>query len=60
LETAPPIDFMAIKCHSNPGHTLLELMCVVAIIGILAGVYLGVIAKAFNHVKKVLDYLFGN
>lgn len=45
---------MILKRHSNPGYTLMELMCVVAIIGILAGVYLGVIAKAFIYVKKVL------
>ena len=37
-----------------------ELLCVMAIIGILAGLYLGVIAKAFVHSKKFLDHLFGN
>ena len=40
--------------------TMMELLCVIAIIGILAGIYLGVIAKAFIHAKKVLDHLFGN
>jgi len=39
---------------------LTELLCVMGIIGILAGLYLGVIAKAFVHSKKFLDHLFGN
>ena len=40
----------------NRGFSLTELLCVIAIIGILAGIYMLVIAKAFIHVKK----LFGN
>jgi prepilin-type N-terminal cleavage/methylation domain-containing protein len=35
--------------------SLLELLCVFAIISILAAMYLGVIAKAVVHVKKVLQ-----
>jgi prepilin-type N-terminal cleavage/methylation domain-containing protein len=34
-----------------------ELLCVMAIISILAAMYLGVIAKAFVHVKKFLNGL---
>ena len=34
--------------------TLMELLCVIAIIAILAAFYLGAISKAFVHVKKVL------
>ncbi len=34
--------------------TLLELICVIAIIAILAAFYLGAISKAFIHVKKFL------
>jgi len=35
----------------------MELLCVMAIISVLGGVYLGVIAKAFIHVKKFLGGL---
>jgi prepilin-type N-terminal cleavage/methylation domain-containing protein len=51
---------MESKNHSNPGYSLTELLCVIAIIGILAGLYLGVIGRAFIHAKKFLDHLFGN
>ena len=51
---------MAIKRSSKKGYSLTELLCVIAIIGILAGLYLGVIGKAFIHAKKVLDHLFGH
>ena len=37
--------------------SLTELLCVMAIISILAAMYLGVIAKAFIHVKKFLEGL---
>ena len=42
------------------GMSMIELLCVMAIIGILAALYLGVIAKALQHVKKVLGGLSGN
>ncbi len=35
--------------------TAMELLCVIAIISILAAIYLGAVAKAFVHVKKFLD-----
>ncbi len=38
----------------NQGFSLTELLCVIAIISILAAMYCHVIAKAFLHVKKVL------
>jgi prepilin-type N-terminal cleavage/methylation domain-containing protein len=38
------------------GLTLIELMCVIAIIAILAAFYLGAISKAFVHVKKVFGH----
>lgn len=31
----------------------MEILCVIAIIAILAALYLGPIAKAFGHVKKM-------
>jgi prepilin-type N-terminal cleavage/methylation domain-containing protein len=40
--------------HENGGLTLMELLCVIAIIAILVAFYLGAISKAFVHVKKVL------
>jgi prepilin-type N-terminal cleavage/methylation domain-containing protein len=51
---------MALKHQSNSGFSLTELLCVMAIIGILAGMYLGVIGKAFVHVTKFLDHLSGH
>jgi prepilin-type N-terminal cleavage/methylation domain-containing protein len=36
------------------GMTLIELLCVIAIIAILAAFYLGAVSKAFLHVKKVM------
>ncbi len=40
---------------SKPGWTLMELLCVIAIVSILGAIYLGVIAKAFLYIKKFLD-----
>ena len=37
------------------GMTLAELLCCIAIISILAAMYLGAIAKAFVHIKKLLQ-----
>ena len=51
---------MALRHHSNSGFSLTELLCVMAIIGILAGMYLGVIARAFAHTVKFLDHLSGH
>jgi prepilin-type N-terminal cleavage/methylation domain-containing protein len=36
------------------GMTLAELLCCIAIISILAAMYLGAIADAFVHIKKFL------
>ncbi|HTQ52126.1 MAG TPA: prepilin-type N-terminal cleavage/methylation domain-containing protein [Candidatus Acidoferrales bacterium] len=41
--------------HQITGWSLTELLCVMAIISILAAIYLGVLGKAFAHVKKFLD-----
>jgi len=36
------------------GVTLVELLCVMLIIAILAALYLGAIARAYVHIKKFL------
>jgi len=41
-------------CHFKSGVTLVELLCVLAIIGILLALYLPTIARAFIHTKKFL------
>ena len=45
---------MLTKLQRNGGWNLIELLCVIAIISILAAMYLGAIAKAFVHVRKFL------
>lgn len=45
---------MTLIHQRNSSWTLTELLCVMAIISILAALYLGVIAKAVVHVKKFL------
>ncbi len=39
--------------------TLIELLCVIAVIGILAALYLGVISKVFVKIKHFLGGLGG-
>ena len=39
------------------GVTLMELLCVMAIIAILSAFYLGAISGAFLHVKNFLNFL---
>jgi prepilin-type N-terminal cleavage/methylation domain-containing protein len=41
------------------GLTLTELLCVMAIITILAAMYLGVISRAFTRVRSFLSFLKG-
>ena len=45
---------MPTKRSRSGGWSLMELLCVIAIIAILAALYLGAIAKAFVHVRKFL------
>jgi prepilin-type N-terminal cleavage/methylation domain-containing protein len=40
--------------YRKGGMSLIELLCVIAIIAILLALYLGPISRAFVHVKKVL------
>jgi prepilin-type N-terminal cleavage/methylation domain-containing protein len=40
--------------RTKSGVSLMELLCVIAIIGILAALYLGAIARAFGHILKFL------
>lgn len=42
------------KPHQKTAVTLTELLCVIAIIAILAALSMGPILKAFMHAKKVL------
>lgn len=43
------------KRHQGSGYSMAELLCVIAIISVLAAIYIGAIAKAFIHIKKFLD-----
>jgi prepilin-type N-terminal cleavage/methylation domain-containing protein len=45
---------MAKPEHRKHGLSMIELLCVIAIIAILLALYLGPISKAFVHVKKVM------
>jgi len=38
------------------GFSLTELLCVIAIISILAAMYLGAIAKAYLHTRKMFGH----
>jgi len=42
------------ECRRRQGFTLTELLCTIAIISILVGLYLGVIASAYVYIKKFL------
>jgi len=42
------------KLNRKTGVSLTELLCVIAIITILAAMYLGVIAKVFVKIKRFL------
>ena len=48
------------KISRTTGWTLTELLCVIAIIGILLALYLGAIGKAFVHVKNFLGGFGGH
>jgi prepilin-type N-terminal cleavage/methylation domain-containing protein len=52
-------DKMTPKHHRRFGYSMTELLCVIAIISILAAIYLGVIAKALIHIRKFLHWLGG-
>ncbi len=44
---------MITKSNRRAGMSLMELLCVILIISILAALYLGPIAKAFLKVKRM-------
>jgi len=46
---------MAKITRRKSGMSLTELLCVMAIIAILASLYLGAIVRAFVRIKKFLD-----
>jgi len=50
----PQNDFMALKHSRDFGYTLMELLCVMAIISILAALFLGAVVEVFIYVRKVL------
>ena len=57
---ATPAVWLPEKKLSPAGFSLTELLCVLGVLGILAGLYLGVIVRAFLHVKKFLEHLAGH
>jgi prepilin-type N-terminal cleavage/methylation domain-containing protein len=42
------------KAQQKPGVTLIELLCVIAIIAILAALFMGPMLKALVYAKKVI------
>lgn len=53
-----PTGFSRKFIHSRQGFgmTLIELLCVMAIIAIIAAMYFGVISRAFVHVKTTIGH----
>jgi prepilin-type N-terminal cleavage/methylation domain-containing protein len=47
------------RVQGRAGWTLTELLCVIAIMAVLLAIYLGVIARAFMHIKKFLEKFGG-
>lgn len=44
-----------VSLNRKSGMSMMELLCVIAIISILAALYLGAIARAFRHILKFLN-----
>ena len=44
---------MKLKTHKRRGVTLIELLCVIGIIGILLALYLPAVMRAFHKVKRM-------
>ena len=47
---------LVFKRNRSAGLSLVELLCVIAIIAILAALYMGPIAKAFVRVKHMFGH----
>jgi prepilin-type N-terminal cleavage/methylation domain-containing protein len=47
---------MKLKANNRRGLSLIELLCVIAIIGILLALYLPSIFRAFTKVKKMFGH----
>jgi prepilin-type N-terminal cleavage/methylation domain-containing protein len=54
-ETKPTARLIITRRRRKRGLTMIELLCVIAIIAILAALYFGAIARAYVHIKKFLD-----
>ena len=55
MNALSPSDRFAKRC----GVTLIELLCVIGIVGVLAAIYLAAISGAFGRSVKVLREIFG-